>query len=227
MKSSNDHKLDDKLNFSEQLSKEFLREMKLKRRWGIFFKAAFLFPLVIIIAGQFIDFNYSTEDFSGPAVGLVRIEGVIGGNVGVSSESISNSLERAFRNPRLVGVILLINSPGGTPVQSSLINQAVWRYREQNPEKKIIAVIEDICASGGYYVASAAQEIYADSSSLVGSIGVRLDSFGFDEAMNKIGIERRLFVAGQEKGLLDPFPHLMKGIKNLPKNYWMIYIKLL
>ena len=85
-------------------------------------------------------------------------------------------------------------------MQSSLINQAIWHYREQNPEK-IIAVIEDICASGGYYIASAAQEIYADSSSLVGSIGVRLDSFGFDEAMNKIGIERRLFVAGQKKGL--------------------------
>ena len=215
MKSKQDHNINDNLNFSEELSKEFLREMKLKRRWGIFFKAAFLFPLVIIIVGQFIDFNYSADDFSGPAVGLIRINGVIGGNVGVRSESIFNSLDRAFRNPELVGLILLINSPGGTPVQSSLINQAIWHYREQNPEKKIIAVIEDICASGGYYIASAAQEIYADSSSLVGSIGVRLDSFGFDEAMNKIGIERRLFVAGQKKGLLDPFSPLKDGDKKV------------
>ena len=148
-------------------------------------------------------------------MGLIRINGVIGGNVGVSSESISNSLERAFRNPRLVGLIILINSPGGTPVQSSLINQAIWQYREKNPEKKIIAVIEDICASGGYYIASAAQEIYADSSSLVGSIGVRLDSFGFDEAMKKLGIERRLFTAGQKKGLLDPFSPLSDDDKEL------------
>ena len=215
MKSSKDYNSDDKLNFSEELSKEFLREMKLKRRWGIFFKAAFLALLVIVVSGQFVDFKYSTDDLSGPVVGLIRINGVIGGNVGVSSESISNSLERAFRNPRLVGLIILINSPGGTPVQSSLINQAIWQYREENPEKKIVAVIEDICASGGYYIASAAQEIYADSSSLVGSIGVRLDSFGFDEAMKKLGIERRLFTAGQKKGLLDPFSPLSDDDKEL------------
>lgn len=215
MKSSKDYNSDGKLNFSEELSKEFLREMKLKRRWGIFFKAAFLALLVIFVSGQFVDFKYSTDDLSGPVVGLIRINGVIGGNVGVSSESISNSLERAFRNPRLVGLIILINSPGGTPVQSSLINQAIWQYREKNPEKKIIAVIEDICASGGYYIASAAQEIYADSSSLVGSIGVRLDSFGFDEAMKKLGIERRLFTAGQKKGLLDPFSPLSDDDKEL------------
>ncbi|OUU76028.1 MAG: hypothetical protein CBC29_01635 [Methylococcaceae bacterium TMED69] len=215
MKPSKDNNSDDKLNFSEALSKEFLREMKSKRRWGIFFKTAFLALLVTIVASQFVDLKYSTDDFSGPVVGLIRINGVIGGNVGVSSDSISNSLERAFRNPRLVGLIILINSPGGTPVQSSLINQTIWRYREENPEKKIIAVIEDICASGGYYIASAAQEIYADSSSLVGSIGVRLDSFGFDEAMKKLGIERRLFIAGGKKGLLDPFSPLSDDDKQL------------
>ena len=215
MKSSKDYNSDDKLNFSEELSKEFLREMKLKRRWGIFFKAAFLALLLIVVARQFVDFNYSTDDFTSPVVGLIRINGIIGGNVGVSSESISNSLAKAFRNPRLVGLIILINSPGGTPVQSSLINEAIWRYREENPDKKIVAVIEDICASGGYYIASAAQEIYADSSSLVGSIGVRLDSFGFDEAMKKLGIERRLLIAGQKKGLLDPFSPLSDDDKQL------------
>ena len=215
MKSSKDYNQGDKLNFSEELSKEFLREMKSKRRWGIFFKAAFLALLLIVVARQFVDFNYSTDDFTSPVVGLIRINGIIGGNVGVSSESISNSLEKAFRNPRLVGLIILINSPGGTPVQSSLINEAIWRYREENPDKKIVAVIEDICASGGYYIASAAQEIYADSSSLVGSIGVRLDSFGFDEAMKKLGIERRLLIAGQKKGLLDPFSPLSDDDKQL------------
>lgn len=206
MKNKNDNALDEGLNFSEKLSKEFLKEMRLKRRWGIFFKLSFLTLIIsLIFIGQFSNLKYAPDEFSGPVVGMIRINGVIGNNVGVNSETVSNSLKKAFRNPKLVGIIILINSPGGTPVQSSLINQIIWKYREANPDKKIVAVVEDICASGGYYIASAAEEIYADSSSLVGSIGVRLDQFGFDKAMEKLGIERRLFVAGQKKALLDPF----------------------
>lgn len=219
MKNKNNEFSDEAFNFSEKLSKEFLKEMRLKRRWGIFFKLTFLVLIIsFLFIGQFSGLKYAPDEFSGPVVGMIRINGVIGTNVGVTSETVSNSLEKAFSNPRLVGIIILINSPGGTPVQSSLINQTIWKYREANPDKKIIAVVEDICASGGYYIASAAEEIYADSSSLVGSIGVRLDQFGFDKAMEKLGIERRLFIAGQKKALLDPFSPISNDDREITKD---------
>lgn len=216
MNNQKDKNSEDALNFSEKLSKEFLREMRLKRRWGIFFKLSFLVIIIsFLFIGQLSNLKYAPEEFTGPVIGLVRIDGVIGNNVGVDYDTVSKSFKRAFKNPRLAGFIILINSPGGTPVQSSLINQLVWEYREKYPDTKIIAVVEDICASGGYYIASAAEEIYADASSLVGSIGVRLDSFGFEKAMEKLGVERRLFVAGQKKALLDPFSPLTTDDKKV------------
>ena len=216
MNNQKENNSDDALNFSEKLSKEFLREMRLKRRWGIFFKLSFLVIIIsFLFIGQLSNLKFASEEFTGPVIGLVRIDGVIGNNVGVDYDAVSKSFKRAFKNPRLAGFIILINSPGGTPVQSSLINQLVWEYREKYPNTKIIAVVEDICASGGYYIASAAEEIYADASSLVGSIGVRLDSFGFEKAMEKLGVERRLFVAGQKKALLDPFSPLTTDDKKV------------
>ena len=103
------------------------------------------------------------------------------------------------------GVVLRINSPGGSPVQAGQVYDAILKLRDEHPDTPLYAVVSDVCASGGYYIAAAAQEIYADKASIVGSIGVRADSFGFVELMDKLGVERRLYTAGQNKGLLDPF----------------------
>jgi protease-4 len=118
------------------------------------------------------------------------------------------SLKKAFDNPKTKAVVLRINSPGGSPVQAGQINDEIRRLRAKYKDIPVYAVISDICASGGYYIAVAADKIYADKASLVGSIGVRMDNFGFVEAMNKLGVERRLLTAGENKGMLDPFQPL-------------------
>ncbi|MDX1605720.1 MAG: S49 family peptidase, partial [Candidatus Competibacterales bacterium] len=132
-------------------------------------------------------------------------EGLIADGTGTSAQYVIGGLRAALENPATAGVILAINSPGGSPVQSGLIHDAVLRLREQHPDIPVVAVAADVCASGGYYVAVAAESIYADQASLVGSIGVVAGSFGFVEAMERLGIERRLYTAGDNKALLDPF----------------------
>ena len=137
--------------------------------------------------------------------GLVRMEGVIGGDgIGGVNDTIRD-LRKAFKDDRTKGIILSINSPGGSPVQSSNVSNEIRRLREEFPNKQIYTVIQDICASGGYFVASVTDQIFANESSLVGSIGVRFDSFGFDRSLERLGIERRLITAGAHKGMLDPF----------------------
>ena len=189
----------------EQITREILGEMRAKRRWGIFFKISFLVYLTVLIAlwtpkGSEIQIG---EDST--ITGLVRLEGVIGADgVGGVNDTIKD-LRRAFKDDRTKAIILSINSPGGSPVQSSNVSQEIKRLREDFPNKLIYTVIEDICASGGYFVASATDRIFANESSLVGSIGVRFDSFGFDRSLDRLGIERRLITAGTHKGMLDPF----------------------
>ena len=114
-------------------------------------------------------------------------------------------MREAFDNEKSAGVILRINSPGGSPVQSGYIYDEILRLRKENPDTPLYAVVTDVCASGGYYIAAAADKIYADKASIVGSIGVRMDNFGFVDAMDKLGIERRTLTAGENKALLDPF----------------------
>ena len=189
----------------EQITREILGEMRAKRRWGIFFKISFLVYLTVLIVlwtpkGSEIQIG---EDST--ITGLVRLEGVIGADgVGGVNDTIKD-LRRAFKDDRTKAIILSINSPGGSPVQSSNVSQEIKRLREDFPKKLIYTVIEDICASGGYFVASATDQIFANESSLVGSIGVRFDSFGFDRSLDRLGIERRLITAGTHKGMLDPF----------------------
>ena len=189
----------------EQITKEILGEMRSKRRWGIFFKIIFLVYLTALIAlwtpkGTEIKLGEDTT-----ITGLVRLEGVIGGDgVGGVTDTIKD-LRRAFKDDRTKAIILSINSPGGSPVQSSNVSKEIKSLREDFPNKLIYTVIEDICASGGYFVASATDQIFANESSLVGSIGVRFDSFGFDRSLDRLGIERRLITAGAHKGMLDPF----------------------
>jgi len=139
---------------------------------------------------------------------LVELKGVIADDKEASADNIISGLRHAFENKNSAGVILRINSPGGSPVQAGYINDEILRLRKKHPDKHLYAVISDICASGGYYVASAADKIYADKGSLVGSIGVRMGGFGFVGAMDKLGIERRLLTAGKHKGFLDPFQPL-------------------
>ncbi|HET7776834.1 MAG TPA: S49 family peptidase [Azospira sp.] len=136
---------------------------------------------------------------------LVQLKGVIEAGGEASADKINAALRSAFEDKGTAGVILRINSPGGSPVQSGIINDEIRRLRSKYPDIPLYVVVEDVCASGGYYVAAAADRIYVDKASLVGSIGVLMDGFGFTSAMDKLGVERRLLTAGENKGFLDPF----------------------
>jgi len=179
-------------------------ERRRARRWGILFKSltfAYLVAVLVMISPGVWD----EKDSTGPHTALVDIDGVIAAGMDVDADRVAGGLRNALENPDSVAVILRINSPGGSPVQSGYIYDEIRRLRLLHPKKKIYAVIADIGASGGYYIAAAADTIYADRASFVGSIGVRMDSFGFDKAIERLGIERRLHTAGEHKGLLDPF----------------------
>ncbi len=189
----------------KDIALESLKEQKRTRRWGIFFKLLFL---AYLLGTLFLVFN----PFKGEAIiapdkitALVDVKGVIMDNSEASADMVVGSLRNAFKHEKTKGVIIRINSPGGSPVQAGYINDEIRRLKAEYKDIPVYAVVSDICASGGYYIAVAADEIYADKASLVGSIGVRMDSFGFVEAMKKLGVERRLYTAGTNKGMLDPF----------------------
>ncbi|MCC6303033.1 MAG: signal peptide peptidase SppA [Gammaproteobacteria bacterium] len=191
----------------EKLVQTTIREQRSARRWGIFFKLAFLgyFLLILYIywPGKLVD-----ENLSGRHTALIDINGVIADDSNASADYIIDSLREAFENKNAAAIMLRINSPGGSPVQAGYVNDEIARLRAKYPDKKVYAVITDICASGGYYIASAADEIYADKASIVGSIGVLMDGFGFVNTLDKLGVERRLITAGEHKGFLDPFSPL-------------------
>jgi protease-4 len=149
-----------------------------------------------------VDGDLITE---GKHTALVQLEGVIDAKSEASAENITGALQSAFKDKNTQGVILRINSPGGSPVQSGIINDEVRRLRGVYPDTPLYVVVEDVCASGGYFVAAAADKIYVNKASLVGSIGVLMDGFGFTGGMEKLGVERRLLTAGDNKGFMDPF----------------------
>ena len=185
----------------EILAQDYLREKKTRRRWGLFFR----FLIVAYIATTtWLYFHTSDLTVDDDHVAVVVIDGLIGPGE-ISAPEVNHSLKDAFEAEASKAVIVKINSPGGTPVQAAQINAEISRLQELHPEKPVYAAISDICASGGYYVAVAASEIYAHPSSIVGSIGVLMNGFGFTGTMEKLGIERRLITAGENKGLLDPF----------------------
>ncbi len=184
---------------------EALREQRLARRWNTVFKAAFLVYLLAILLLSMPNI-VPRSLFSGDEItALIDVRGVIASDSPASADNIVTGLRAAFEDASTAGVIVRINSPGGSPVQSGYINDEIYRLKAEHPDIPVYAVIQDICASGGYYVAVAADEIYADKSSLVGSIGVRMDGFGFVRSLEKLGVERRLLTAGENKGFLDPF----------------------
>lgn len=187
-----------------QLAESSLRETRRARRWGIFFKSL-TFAYIAAIIYMFGEASLTQVSLNEKHTAVIELNGVIADKEESSADNIISALRDAFDNENSAGVILRINSPGGSPVQSGYIYDEMRRLREKNPDTPLYAVVTDICASGGYYIASAADKIYADKASIVGSIGVRMDNFGFVDAMEKLGIERRLLTAGENKALLDPF----------------------
>ncbi|HEX4857351.1 MAG TPA: S49 family peptidase [Limnobacter sp.] len=188
----------------EKLASEALLEQRRRRRWGIFFKLVGL-AYVAVLIGTLMGVGAGPSLEAGRHTALVDLDGVIASDTLASADRVNAGLRAAFESPGSVGVILRINSPGGSPVQAGLMNDEIRRLRLKYPNKPFYAVVEEVCASGGYYVAVAADRIYVDKASLVGSIGVVMNGFGFTGAMDKLGIERRLITAGENKGFLDPF----------------------
>jgi protease-4 len=189
----------------EKLATAALKEQRRSRMWGIFFKLlgfAYLTILVMLALGWS---EKSMEVGVGKHTALVELSGLIAPGGDASADKVEKALRAAFKDENTRGVVLRINSPGGSPVQAQNIYDEMLRLRKKYPSIPLYAVIEDICASGGYYVASAADRIYVTRSSIVGSIGVRMDGFGVTGLMEKLGVERRLITAGKNKGFLDPF----------------------
>jgi protease IV len=190
----------------EKLAQEGLSEQRSRRRWGIFFKLLGFAYLTVVLAVA-VDWGGSTDRLGDGKshTALIEISGVIEAHGDASAEHVISALQAAFDDKGTAGVVLRINSPGGSPVQSGIINDEIARLRGKHPDVPIYAVVEDLCASGGYYVAAATDQIYVDKASIVGSIGVLMDGFGFTGTMDKLGVDRRLLTAGENKGFLDPF----------------------
>ena len=187
----------------ERLAGELLVERRRERRWRIFFRLGWLL-LAFVVAWGLVSQRAHTSTSSKPHTALIEVRGEIGPDGEASAENLVSALKSAFEDPGAQAIVLRINSPGGSPVQSGIVNDEIRRLKALH-EKKVYAVVEEMCASGAYYIAVAADEIFVDKASLVGSIGVLMDGFGFTGAMQKLGIERRLLTAGQNKGMLDPF----------------------
>jgi protease-4 len=188
----------------EKIALESLKETRAKRRWGIFFKLAGLAYLVAVLV-LVVDWDGSEKLADGKHTALVNVRGTIDATGDASAEKINGALQSAFEDKGTAGIILRINSPGGSPVQAGIVYDEIQRLRKNHPDIHLYAVVEDMCASGGYYIASAADKIFVDKASIVGSIGVLMEGFGFTGAMQHLGIERRLLTAGENKGFLDPF----------------------
>jgi protease-4 len=195
----------------ERLVRSVVDEQRRSRKWGIFFKTLtfiYLFSLLFLALGWL---GGKDKSLVGRHTAMVEINGVISADGEASADHINAGLQQAFKDSNTAGVIVRINSPGGSPVQAGQINQEIRRLRGLHPKVPLYVVVDDICASGGYYVAVAGDRIYVDQASIVGSIGVLIDGFGFTGTMDKLGVDRRLFTAGNNKGFLDPFSPLNPG----------------
>jgi protease-4 len=197
----------------EKLATAALKEQRRARLWGIFWKLlTFAYITVVLV----LAFDWKGAETSGDKhTALVEVSGLIAPGTESSAERVVLALQSAFKDKNTQGVVMRINSPGGSPVQAQSIFDEMKRLRQKYPEIPLYAVVEDLCASGGYYVAAAADKIYVAKGSIVGSIGVRMDNFGVVGLMEKLGIERRLITAGKNKALLDPFLPLDESHKQI------------
>ena len=187
----------------ERLAFDTLKEQRAARRWKIFFRLAWLVLFIALVAYLFGSDSASTTS-STEHTAVVELKGEIASGADASAEYVIAALRTAFEDDGAKAVVMLINSPGGSPVQAGMINDEIMRLKALH-KKPMYAVVEESCASAAYYIASAADSIYVDKASIVGSIGVLMDGFGFTGTMEKLGVERRLLTAGANKGMLDPF----------------------
>ena len=188
----------------ERVAMEMLRQQRSERRWRVFFRLAWLGLVLAVVWAWLVPAGWGSAPPSTPHTALVDVRGEIDVDADANADDLMAALRDAFADAGAQAVVLRINSPGGSPVQSGLVNDEIRRLKALHG-KKVYAVVEEVCASGAYYIAVAADEIYVDKASLVGSIGVLMDSFGYTGAMDKLGIERRLLTAGENKAMLDPY----------------------
>ncbi len=186
-----------------QFAREYLADKRSERRWRLFFRLMWLAVLALIF-WSFYSQRHHVQSANTPHTALVEVRGEIAADSEASAELLLSALKSAFEDSGSQAVVLRINSPGGSPVQAGIVYDEINRLKLKHG-KKVYAVVEEMCASGAYYIAAAADEIYVDKASVVGSIGVLMDGFGFTGLMNKLGVERRLITAGDNKGMLDPF----------------------
>jgi len=188
----------------EKLATAALKEQRRARLWGIFWKLL-TFAYITVVIVMAVDWKQGGDSKGEKHTALIEVQGVIGPGTESSADKVMLALQSAFKDKNTQGVVMRINSPGGSPVQAQNIYDEMKRLRLKYPDIPLYAVVEDLCASGGYYVAAAADKIYVAKGSIVGSIGVRMDNFGVVGLMEKLGVERRLITAGKNKALLDPF----------------------
>jgi protease IV len=203
----------------EKVALESFREQRRARRWGIFFKFltfVYLFAFIVYLTPDTNKFSAEMHSKTGEHTALVRMQGIIMEDEMAGADNVVTGLRAAFESKHSKAVMLAINSPGGSPVQAGYVYDEIVRLRAKYPEKKVYAVISDTGASAAYYIASAADQVYADKASLVGSIGVISASFGFTGAMEKLGIDRRVMTAGENKAFLDPY----QPLKDEEKVFW-------
>ncbi|MEE9476501.1 MAG: S49 family peptidase, partial [Roseateles sp.] len=186
-----------------ELARDFLRERRAERRWRVFFRLFWLTLAGLLVYSLWAQGRHVTPTTT-PHTALVEVRGEIAADTEASAEQIVAALKDAFKDDAAQAVVLRINSPGGSPVQAGIVYDEITRLKQQTG-KPVYAVVEEMCASGAYYIAAAADEIFVDKASVVGSIGVLMDGFGFTGLMDKLGVERRLMTAGENKGMLDPF----------------------
>jgi protease-4 len=203
----------------EHLLLENLKETRKARRWKAVFRILTLIVFIGVVLAVF-DFHLPGRGMGMEKhTALVTLEGEISSSSMANALDINSSLSAAFENENSAGVVLRINSPGGSPVQAGMMNDEIHRLRKLYPSKPFYVVVEDICASGGYYVAVAGDQILVDKASLVGSIGVIMEGFGFTGLMDKLGVTRRMIAAGSNKGMMDPFskenPQQVEMIKTM------------
>ncbi|MFZ1325276.1 MAG: signal peptide peptidase SppA [Candidatus Contendobacter sp.] len=180
-------------------------EQRRARRWSIFFKLLFFGYLVTLLILAWPNTFSASTATAKKHTALVRVDGLIASGAEANAKDLIEALRKAFKDEKTAGVVIEINSPGGSPVQAGEVYDEIQKLRQEYPKMPVHAVASDVCASGGYYIAAAAQNIYANKASIVGSIGVRMDSFGFTDAIAKLGVERRAYTAGSNKDFLDPF----------------------
>lgn len=196
----------------EKVALASITEQRRSRRWGVFFKCLmFIYLIAVGTMAFYPKFSKGMKSSGGDHTAVVDILGVIAESEAANAESIIEGLRDAMKDENTKGVILNINSPGGSPVQSAYVYAEIRRLKEKHPNVPIYAVVSDICASGGYYIAAAADKIFVNQSSMIGSIGVIMNGFGFVNLMEKVGVDRRLIIAGEHKALMDPFSPVKPG----------------